>query len=189
MKIISGIARGITLETPPELSVRPTLGRARQALFDSLGTLNGATVIDLCAGSGALGLEALSRGAGHLLAIERNPSQCQMIERNFAKIVKAGVKAELELYNGDIAKFDFKRCKLEADLIIADPPYADSLSLFHSVMPLLTLWSPGALLVWELPDTPGVAGDFINSGYLEEERLRCFGGTEFLIGYLPLEQD
>ena len=62
MNIIAGAARNLELLSPPDMEIRPTTGRARKALFDSLGPLDGLGVLDLCAGSGAAALEAASRG-------------------------------------------------------------------------------------------------------------------------------
>ena len=70
MQIIAGKARGLELETAPTMEVRPTLARARKALFDSMGDWTDGVILDLCAGSGALGLEAASRGSSDILMVE-----------------------------------------------------------------------------------------------------------------------
>ena len=71
MNVISGIAKGIVLETPKGLSVRPTAARAKKSLFDSYRNWTGKTVVDLFAGTGAFGIEAASRGAANVYFIEK----------------------------------------------------------------------------------------------------------------------
>ena len=71
MNIISGIARGIVIEAPKGLSVRPTSARAKKSLFDSYRDWTGKTVVDLYAGTGAFGLEAASRGAVNIFFVEK----------------------------------------------------------------------------------------------------------------------
>ena len=89
MRISAGKARGIVLNVPPGLSVRPTAGRARQALFDSIGDLSGLTILDLCAGSGGIGLEAASRNAGTVVFVENLSKNIRIIEENIEKVRKA----------------------------------------------------------------------------------------------------
>ena len=90
LKIISGLARGIMLDTPSDRSMRPTSGRAREALFSSLGSVEGKRFADIFAGSGAIGLEAASRGAAEVTLLEANAMHVKLIERNIAKLRKAG---------------------------------------------------------------------------------------------------
>ncbi len=186
MQIIAGKARGIVLQTPPTLDVRPTAGRSRKALFDSLGSFEGATVVDLCAGSGALGLEAASRGAAEVILVERDRRHCSFIERNIAAVVKAGCDGVIRLIESDI--LNVRRWRAGApDVIFADPPYAVSADLWNALKgnaDFLRLGA-GALLVWELPDTPGAVGDFLPDNPLCDMKIRKFGGTDFMIGIMP----
>ena len=89
MRIISGRAGGIRLSAPAGRSLRPTEDRVKESMFSTLGDLTGATVIDLFAGTGALGLEALSRGADRVFLVENNREHCQYITRNLAAVLKA----------------------------------------------------------------------------------------------------
>ncbi|MCT1657998.1 RsmD family RNA methyltransferase, partial [Brevibacterium luteolum] len=85
MRIIAGRFKGHRLKTPPGEGTRPTSDRVRESLFSSLTTLDvliGAHVLDVCAGSGGLGFEALSRGAAHVTFIERAASVCRVITAN-----------------------------------------------------------------------------------------------------------
>lgn len=190
MQIIAGKARGIVLQTLPTLNVRPTAGRSRKALFDSLGSFEGATVVDLCAGSGALGLEAASRGAAEVILVERDRRHCRHIEKNIAAVVKAGADSVIRLAEGDAQDVrHWRGCR--PDVIFADPPYAISAELWGKLKsdPAFRRNGAGALVVWELPDTPGSAGAFLEDNPLRDFRMRKFGGTDFMIGFLPEADD
>ncbi len=183
MQIIAGRARGINLQTPPSMAVRPTTGRSRKALFDSLGSFESLTVVDLCAGSGALGLESASRGAAEVILVEQDRRHCRYIEQNISAVKKSGVDSVLRLIDGSILDVHkYQVCK--PDLIFADPPYADSLKLWRElqVNTQFLRFSAGAFLVWELPDIQGVLGEFMLNAPLIDMRVRKFGPTDFLIG-------
>jgi 16S rRNA (guanine966-N2)-methyltransferase len=119
MRVIAGSAGGIRLAVPKR-RVRPTMDRVKGAIFSSLGdTVVGARVLDLFAGSGALGIEALSRGASSAVFVEEDRQSATIIERNLAK-----TKLEGGVLQQDV--FDFLRHASDAamfDIAIADPPY------------------------------------------------------------------
>ena len=188
MKIIAGCARNMELLSPPNLGVRPTAGRSRKALFDSIGArMNGAAVVDLFSGSGALGLEAASRGAAEILMVELNPGHIPVIEENIRIVQKTGSCAAITLINADVLDLPrYSKRISHADFIFADPPYANSGELFKKLLSLPRFREDfaGARLFWEIPDTPGAAGDFINSPALQNWQLRDFAGTRFLTGIL-----
>ena len=122
MRIIAGTSGGIPIKVPQD-TTRPTTDRVREAIFSSLGqAVVDATVLDLFAGSGSLGLESLSRGAGRVLFVDQSRIACDVISQNLKKTKlaeKAGVRCQrvLRFLSGvrDDAVFD---------LIFADPPYA-----------------------------------------------------------------
>ncbi len=123
MRIIAGLAGGIPIKVPDEVA-RPTTDKVRQALFSSLGeTVIDARVLDLFAGSGALGLEALSRGARSALFVEKHRGAADIVRANIAKshlphaTVRCGdaLRVLEELAQAQPQSFD---------LIFADPPYA-----------------------------------------------------------------
>ncbi|MBQ9775097.1 MAG: RsmD family RNA methyltransferase [Lentisphaeria bacterium] len=186
MKIIAGCARNAELLSPPDLGVRPTAVRSRKALFDSIGAkMNGAAVLDLFSGSGALGLEAASRGAAEILMIELDPRHIPVIEQNIQIVQKTGAAAAITLINADVLDLSrYSKRISHADYIFADPPYARSGELFQNLLtkPRFREDFAGAQLFWEIPDTPGAAGAFINSPALKNWQLREFAGTRFLIG-------
>jgi len=122
MRIIAGSAGGIPLKTP-KITTRPTKDRVRESLFASLGDLlSGAMVLDLYAGSGALGIEALSRGAASALFIEQEREACEIIQDNLSKARLEGG----QVCRSRVAKFlpEHHVSSGGYDLIFADPPYA-----------------------------------------------------------------
>ena len=125
MRVVAGTARGRTLVTPAGARTRPTTDRVREAVFNALwsrGALDGARVLDLFAGSGALGVEALSRGAAHVTFVDRDRPSRNAIRRNVevcgladrATVVAGAVERWLAQLDDDV-RFDLAFC---------DPPYA-----------------------------------------------------------------
>ena len=122
MRIVGGRLARRGIDAPKGAQTRPTTDRVREALFNLLGTriaLDGARVLDAFAGSGALGLEALSRGAAHATFVERHGPTLALARRNAAAL---GVEAQATFVRGD-ALAVLRRPGPEADLILADPPY------------------------------------------------------------------
>jgi 16S rRNA (guanine966-N2)-methyltransferase len=119
MRIIAGKWRGRTLEAPVGLATRPTADRVRETLFSMLvsrlGNLEELVVADLFAGSGALGFEALSRGAASVTFIENDPGAVAMIRRNAEKL-----RADVRIWSGSALALPRSD---PFDLIFADPPY------------------------------------------------------------------
>ncbi len=152
MQIISGQARGIIMSVPSSGEVRPTAGRARKALFDSLGPWNNAKVLDIFAGSGALGIEAASRGATDVCFVEKNKRHIQYIQQNIQKVQKAGVEASFEIKNIDA--LSIQKLPFTPSIIFADPPYAISEEIFHQIVktPFFKGLPSGVLLLWEIPE-------------------------------------
>ncbi|MFQ5764950.1 MAG: RsmD family RNA methyltransferase, partial [Rhodospirillales bacterium] len=128
MRVIAGTARGRRLDRPPGSGVRPTAMRAREALFSILhsalgpGGLAGRKVLDLFAGSGALGLEALSRGAAAAVFVEKDPVAIAVLRANAARCLLASratiVEADAHAWLARPA------AGAPCDLVLADPPYA-----------------------------------------------------------------
>ena len=117
MRIVAGEFRGRRLTAPRGMRTRPTADRVREALFSMLGDVSGARVLDLYAGSGALGIEALSRGAESAVFVERDPRAVAAIERNLAAI-----GLEERVVRGDALRF-LARDEGTFDLVFCDPPY------------------------------------------------------------------
>ena len=126
MRIIAGKYRGRKLKSPPSLQTRPTSDRLRETLFNILAPrIEGARFLDLCAGSGAVGIEALSRRAAHAIFVDRSRKMYALIETNL-KALNAD-EDEIEVVSKEALEFLRKHTKNEAvafDLIFFDPPYA-----------------------------------------------------------------
>ncbi len=150
-RIISGRAGGIRLETPPGASTRPTSDRVREALFSRLehqGALDGAAVLDLYAGSGALGLEAASRGARSVVLVESDKRAAATARRNAAALAFPGVAVHPVSVERALATPP----REPVDLVLADPPYGlveDALAaVLHALVEQRWL-APDALVVVE----------------------------------------
>ncbi|MFA5536225.1 MAG: 16S rRNA (guanine(966)-N(2))-methyltransferase RsmD [Bacillota bacterium] len=122
MRIIAGKAKGMILHAPKGYATRPTGSRVKEALFNSIQGLElEARVLDLFAGSGALGLEALSRGAGYVVFVENSPTAIRSLTYN---IEKTGWQAQTRVVGMDVLSF-LKSCQEKPfDLIFIDPPYS-----------------------------------------------------------------
>lgn len=184
LKIISGLARGIMLDTPPDRSMRPTSGRAREALFSSLGSVEGKTFADIFAGSGAIGLEAASRGADAVTLLEAAPLHIKLIEKNIAKLRKAGVNCPIEAVRRKAIAGSMLALGSH-DIWFFDPPYPESaeyLKEFLQSESLLKLWK-NSLVIWEMPDTAEARAPFQQLPQLNELmdcQLKNLGSVDFL---------
>jgi len=161
MRIIAGSAGSLSLEVPPDLT-RPTTDRVREAVFSSLGDrVVGADVLDLFAGSGSLGIEALSRGAASAAFVDDAPDAGRAIEQNLRRSGLAGGV----VHRADALGFLRRRRHAGYEVIFADPPYARDEAgreLLRSLLdsePLAAALRPGGILVLEtsrrtaLPET------------------------------------
>jgi 16S rRNA (guanine(966)-N(2))-methyltransferase RsmD len=137
MRVIAGALGGRQLKAPRGTVTRPTSDRVREALFAALGELSGARVLDLFAGTGALGIEALSRGAQKATFVERDPRAVRVLKGNLAAL---GVGEELaEVRAGDVlAALRSARTGADAyDLVFIDPPYSRASDLGRGLSTLL----------------------------------------------------
>lgn len=126
MRIISGIAKGTKLYTLTGLSTRPTLDRVKESLFSILqNKLIDAIVLDLFSGSGALGLESLSRGAKKAILCDNNPEAIRIIKRN---VQKCHFEDLVEIKKQDYKK-SLEEIKEKVDIIFIDPPYDKNIAI------------------------------------------------------------
>ena len=175
-RIISGFAGSITIAVPG-FGTRPTSDRVREAIFSALearDAIDGMRVLDLYSGSGALGLEAASRGASHVTLVDRNAATSK---QNAALILKQAPKdARPELITtGQPVQAFLTSARAFWDLVFMDPPYDLGLpELIHNLEALVPRLSPGALLVIErssrTPEPEWPAG-------LVFERRKDYGDT------------
>jgi 16S rRNA (guanine966-N2)-methyltransferase len=158
-RIISGFARGVNIDVPDGLEVRPTLEKIRGAIFSAVGDVSGWRVVDLYAGSGALGFEALSRGASEVLLIEKDQRFLANIKQNYSKIARSqhgnSTTGIAHFLNADAmnAWQRWSDWHGEIDLILADPPYYSETGVAGPVEILssvdIATWGSGAILVLE----------------------------------------
>ena len=149
MRIIAGSRKGARIFAPKGLDTRPTADRVREAAFNLLGAgaAEDATVLDLFAGSGAMGLEALSRGAAHATFVENDREACRTINRNLDKLGLEGAtvlcQEALTALRTDV------RQGTRYDLVLVDPPYRRFSSLQNALIQHLPeiLATDGTLLV------------------------------------------
>lgn len=125
MRIISGSLKGRRLSCPEGTVTRPSSALVRGAIFNILGeAVDGAEVLDLYAGTGALGLEALSRGAGHVVLVESDRRAARILANNVAAL-DVGRKVDIVLMD---CRSYLNRCRSRFQLVLADPPYDQDLS-------------------------------------------------------------
>ncbi len=123
MRIISGLARGRKLQTPKGDAIRPTADRAREALFSILNaSIAGCRFVDLFSGTGAVGLEALSRGAASCVFVDSNKRACSLTQQNGHL---CGVEEQVTILKRDLRRDPhyLKKLSYQIDIIFMDPPY------------------------------------------------------------------
>jgi 16S rRNA (guanine966-N2)-methyltransferase len=188
MRIIAGVAKGKTLLSPPERT-RPTSDRAREGLFSSListfGTMEGINFLDLFAGSGAVGVEALSRGAQLVHAVEQDGVAADVARSNFA-LVKGAAGAS-HLFRMSASTFlnqEIPSNPAQYDIIFMDPPYELSndavTDLIHSISLRDLLKSDGLIAI----ERATKSNPFDWPSRFSLEKIRSYGqGSIFYGGY------
>jgi 16S rRNA (guanine966-N2)-methyltransferase len=123
MRIIAGIYKGRTLKSPQDLQVRPTSDRLRETLFNilNLNITEDTRFLDLCSGTGAIGLEALSRGSKHTTFVEKSPRECSLIRINLELLRVDPHKSRVVC---ETAESFLQNTSQTFDLVYFDPPYA-----------------------------------------------------------------
>lgn len=176
-RIISGRAGGTVLEVPPK-GTRPTSDRVRESLFgalESAGVIDDARVADLFAGSGALGLESLSRGAASADLVELSAPAATLIRKNAERVRAAGVSVPARVHRANVTTY-LAASTSEWDLVFLDPPYdIDDHDLTKALVALAPRLSPDATVIVERAKR-SAAPDWSTAG-LEAERDRNYGDT------------
>ena len=175
-RIIAGAAAGARLGSVPGTGTRPTTDRTKEALFSWLearGWCEGTDVLDLFAGSGALGLEALSRGAASVVLVERDRRAAQVCRANAALVARAAGGRPARVLVQAVERFLASAEAESADLVLADPPYPlDGDELTAVLEAAAAALAPGGLLVLErsVSSAPPAA-----PGRLEPVESRTYG--------------
>jgi 16S rRNA (guanine966-N2)-methyltransferase len=178
VRIIAGSCKGARIFAPKGATTRPTGDRVREAAFNLIGPLEGDRVLDLYAGSGAMGLEALSRGAARVTFVESDPQALQAIKRNLDK---------LRLTGAEVVRDDaLRRLTADAaagrryDLVLIDPPYRMLRSALSDLGRLLPpVVAPGGLVVVEsdAAETPELSLPLRTSRRYGSARVTVFVGS------------
>jgi 16S rRNA (guanine966-N2)-methyltransferase len=185
-RVIAGEAGGRRLAVPPGRDTRPTSDRAREGLFATItsitGPLAGARVLDLYAGSGAVGLEALSRGAEHVLLVESGARAGRIIRENIEAIGLVGAEVVTDRVERVLARGPGGG---RYDIVFADPPYALADREVSAMLAALRDqgWlAPGALVIVERATRSGPVS--WPAGF-ESDRARRYGEATFWYGRVP----
>jgi 16S rRNA (guanine966-N2)-methyltransferase len=139
MRVIAGSRKGHRLDAPRGLDTRPTSDRVRENIFNLVGPVDGSKVLDLFAGSGALGIEALSRGAASAVFVENDSEAVRTIERNLDRLRLTGAR----VVRGDVLRTIAQEANAGAkyDLVLVDPPYG----MLTEIQPRLARHLPSLL--------------------------------------------
>ena len=186
-RVIAGEAGGRRLAVPDGRNTRPTSDRAREGLFATIvsltGSLDGARVLDLYAGSGAVGLEALSRGAAHVLLVESAAKAARVIRDNIAAIGLPGAEVVTDRVERLLAQ---KPGTNPYDVVFADPPYAlpgDEVTAMLQTLDKNGWLAPGALVIVERATR---SGPVAWPAGLQPDRARRYGEATFWYGRAPV---
>jgi 16S rRNA (guanine966-N2)-methyltransferase len=178
MRVIAGQYRGRRLRSPKGLATRPTSDRARESLFALLGDVTGSRAIDLFAGTGALGIEALSRGAAHVVFVERDREALEVARANLQALGVGPDRGSLRHEDALRALGRARDRKETYDLVLIDPPYGQAREWGARLSALLPqLLQPGARLVAESDHRAPLELE----SELELVRQRRYGNTEIRI--------
>ncbi|MCD6308300.1 MAG: 16S rRNA (guanine(966)-N(2))-methyltransferase RsmD [Candidatus Latescibacteria bacterium] len=176
LRVIGGRLKGARLKTPKGLATRPVQAKVREALFSILGDMDGVRFLDLFAGTGAVGIEALSRGASDAVFVESGARQCRIIRENLAS-----VGSEARVFRSDtiraLKRLESAGCRF--DIVFADPPYETGLSQETVSLvcsgPFLSGDALLALTVYKTESLPGA------SGGCETVFDRSYGDTRLVV--------
>ncbi len=151
MRVIAGRFRGRRLKSPSgEKTTRPTSDRVREACFSMLGDLHGTVVLDLFAGTGALGIEALSRGAERAVFVERDAAALRALRANLDALGLTNLEVQVRAGDAFVALRTARKAGETYDLVFVDPPYSRAGELEGELGPVLPgLLAPGARVVVE----------------------------------------
>ena len=187
-RVIAGEAGGRRLAVPAGRDTRPTSDRAREGLFATIssmvGSVAGFRVLDLYAGSGAVGLEALSRGAAHVLLVESGARAGRVIQQNIEAIGLPGAEVIIDRVERVLARGPASGDG-RYDLVFADPPYALASEQVSGMLSALAgrAWlAPGALVIVERATRSGPVS--WPAGF-EPDRARRYGEATFWYGRVP----
>lgn len=173
MRVQTGSAKGRRLKTHSGKGIRPTTGRVKKSIFDTLGDIRGRIVLDLFAGAGSLGIEALSRNAEKAVFVEKDRTALNILKDN---IEKCGFTDRSEVIGGDYRKVVkiLEKQNRKFNLVFIDPPYV----IYDEISPEDLIGSIDKLLAttWEIVIEHNLDNDM--EKYENHERTKIYGGTK-----------
>ena len=172
LRIIAGLYKSRRIAIPKGVEIRPTQDRVRESIFNLLQNVNGMRVLELFAGSGAFGIEAISRGASHVTFVENNPRCIETIKSNLdsLQIPESGYNI---IRSNAISIATTLRIDKPFDLVFLDPPYYKDIPKKCLIyIDACDILSPGALVVVERYKTDELP---IDLKYLVQEKERMYG--------------
>ena len=175
MRIVAGSRRGHRIAAPKGVVTRPTSDRVREAVFSIVGPVEGAATLDLFAGSGALGLEALSRGAASCVFVERDREAARVIQANLEKLRLTGATVVARDVASELR--DERARGRRYDLVLADPPYEEWEAHAGTLAELLPeVLADDALVVVETADRvePELPFDLVTTRRYGSARVTVF---------------
>lgn len=177
MRVIAGKFKGHTLKTPKSKTTRPTQGMLREAVFNICqNEVEGARFLDLFAGSGAMGIEALSRGALHATFVEQNRSALQCMRENLS-LLQLKSSSTLIPYQAKSALTSLSKKNALFDLIYVDPPY----DLAFDLGPVASLLAPSGILFFEQRYNPKKQEQTFDLPGVQLKDARKFGAAILFI--------
>lgn len=185
MRIISGEDRGRVLANPPDDRIRPTPGMAREAIFNMFqDRIPGCRFLDLYAGTGSVGLEALSRGAGHVTLVEQSKEAQALLKQNITVMTRS---KDCRLATGSVADQVrmFTNRKEQFDLIFTDAPYTEAGIAIRLLEPIL---SEDGYVIVQRPERRTVGDPFAGTK-LECIETRRYGKMILTIWGFPLPEE
>ena len=161
MRVITGKARGVQLKTPDGMNTRPTTDRVKEALFSIIHfDIPGATVLDLFAGTGQLGIEALSRGASGAVFVDVSNDACNLVKEN---LKRTKLQSCAQVIRAEYMQY-LRNCKQKFGIIFLDPPYTEEfLEKSLNLITEIDILQSGGIIVTERPLGKSLTGDF--AGY------------------------
>ena len=158
MRVITGKARGVQLKTPEGMNTRPTTDRVKEALFSIIHfDIPGASVLDLFAGTGQLGIEALSRGASDAVFVDVLEDSCKLVKEN---LKRTKLQEHAQVVKAEYSQF-LRSCRRKFGIIFLDPPYSEEfLEKSLNFITEIDILQSGGIIVTERPFGKTLSGEY-----------------------------
>lgn len=182
MRVITGSCRGKKLKTPDSPDTRPTSDMVKEAVFSIIQfDVPGASVLDLFAGSGQIGIEALSRGASHCVFVDKNPEAVAVVKEN---VSSCGFLKQSRILNMDSLEY-LKAAKPELDIVFIDPPYR--MGIVEKCLPLAEAkLNDGAIVVCEHEKELTLGNEY---GRLKLHKRYRYGKIAVTVYKIPMKEE